>query len=151
VLKHALGARAALTNESVFPLTDAFIAAVAARLGDRIGIKRARALRRRLEAAGVIETAGSYRPDYSSQPGAGTFRVVVWRLAAAARGLRRARTCRASVGSRARVKAVRWWATGLFGTHDGRPPPEMRGRTGAARRKRRWRSLDETAFPPRGA
>jgi hypothetical protein len=149
VLRHALGARAALTNEVVFPLTDGFIAAVAARLGERIGIKRSRKLRHRLEEAGVIEAAGSYRPDYSSRPCAGTHRVALWLLAAAVRGLRRVRTYRASVGTKPPVKTVRWWEHPLFGTFDGLPPPEMRGRTGSARRKRLRRSTDETTFPPR--
>jgi hypothetical protein len=63
VLRHLLGARAASVRPrsapAPFPLTEQTFQAVATRLGHQVGIKRSRALRRRLVAAGVIREGGS--------------------------------------------------------------------------------------------
>jgi hypothetical protein len=60
VLRHLLGARAASVKPGQaprpFPLTDEVFQAVADRLGHRVGIKRSRALRGRLEKTGVLES-----------------------------------------------------------------------------------------------
>jgi hypothetical protein len=79
VVRHLLGARCASVKPATpyesFPLTEHTFQALAVRLGRRVGIKRSRALVRRLIAAGVIREVGSYRQPYRNQAGCSGFRV----------------------------------------------------------------------------
>jgi hypothetical protein len=142
VLRHLLGARPAMPER--FPLTEQAAQAVARRLGHPIGQKRARALVGRLEAAGVIVRAGSYRQAYRSSAVRSGFRVVLY-AARWGSALRRKR----AVGKRPRVKGApspRWWEHALFGDYEGLPPPEWK-----PARVRRSRSRDEESGWPGGA
>jgi hypothetical protein len=146
VVRHLVAARRSAGFLSrgaadTFPLTDAGIQRVAGRLGDQVGIKRCREMRRRLIAAGIIEAVGSYRRAYSLRVPSG-FRVLLYRLAVAAtatgRRVRGAPHLPASVGRGGLVKRPRWWEHPLFGTPDGLPPPGISRRVA-----RRMRSRDE--------
>jgi hypothetical protein len=143
VLRHLLGARSASVNPGrapkPFPLTDQTFQAVATRLGYRVGIKKARALRRRLVEAGVIRGGGSYRQPYRNRPGGGGFRVLLYRLVSKLRrpALSRKRLSAGSRASSPRAR-VRWWKHPLFGDYEGRPPPQW-----TKERRRRTASLDE--------
>jgi hypothetical protein len=96
-----------------FPLTEETLRAVARKLGHELGIKRARAIRRRLLATSVLEPSGSYRQAYRRQ-GASGFRVALFRVAArvwpnVSGG--RPRRFPASIGTLSRVKRLpprRW-------------------------------------------
>ncbi len=154
LLRHGLAARAAVAPEGAtdFPLTDAFIAALARGLGQNApGIKRARRLRHRLIDAGVIQSVGSYRPNYAARAGSGTYRVSLFRLAMRVSGYVERHTGgashhTASIGSRRFVKGWTpppWWEHDLFGTPDKRPPPEMRGSSRHAKRMRKWLTADQ--------
>jgi hypothetical protein len=149
VVRHLLGARHASVHPgeppAPFPLTEHCFAAVARALGRPAGIKRSRVLLRRLLAEGVLERAGLYRQAYRDAAGASGYRVPLYRLAAGAWGIAR-RLCgppglKRAVGRRAPVKRVpkrRWWQHELFGTPDGRPPPQL-----TRRQRRMWKSPDE--------
>ena len=146
VLRHHLGARAALTPEAPaeFPLTEHAFQAVARRLGHPVGIKRARRLRRRLLTLGVLEDAGSYRQVYRSTGGATGYRVPLFRAAVRA-VLRLAATPQPPIGIGVGVKRgprLRWWQHPLFGDLSGRPPPGLTRATAA-----RMRSRDERERP----
>lgn len=141
VVRHLLGARAASVGPhrppDSFPLTEATFQAVALKLGARVGIKRSRSLLRRLRAAGVLCDAGSYRQPYTRQGSSG-FRVRLFRLGALVASLRRSKS---AIGRGPSVKGGRcrrWWEHPLFGTLDGRAPPDL-----SKRDKRRMRSADE--------
>ena len=58
-----------------FPLTEDAFQAIAARLGHRVGDKRARAIIKRCVALGVLVDAGSYRQDYRRSGAGSGFRV----------------------------------------------------------------------------
>ena len=144
VLRHLLGARAISVRPStprdLFPLTEATFQAIARRLGCRVGIKRSRQLLRRLTAAGVIAPSGSYRQPYRNGPGSTGFRVTLYQLRVVVRVSSAPSSRKRAVGSGGRVKRnphLRWWHHELFGTPDGRPPPEL------TPRQRRLRSADE--------
>ena len=66
VLRHLLGARAAVGAPERFPLTERAIQALARKLGHEVGQKRCRSLRRRLVAAGVLPASGHYRQPYGT-------------------------------------------------------------------------------------
>jgi hypothetical protein len=129
VLRHLLGARAASVRPGrapePFPLTEQTFQAVASRLGRPVGIKRSRALRRRLVAAGVIRDGGSYRQPYRNRAGGSGFRVRLYRLGVTLRrsALGRKRLSAGFGTSSPRVR-VRWWKHPLFGDYEGRPPPQ---------------------------
>lgn len=140
VVRHLLGARTASAQtdhaRDRFPLTEATFQAVARKLGHKVGIKRSRALIRRMNVSGVLERSGSYRQPYRTL-GVSGYRVALFKLVAPVAPLRRKRP----VGRDNRVKAkprFRWWEHPLFGDASGRPPP---GLTHA--RAARMRSLDE--------
>jgi hypothetical protein len=144
VLRHLLGARAISVRPStprdLFPLTEATFQAIARRLGYRVGIKRSRQLLRRLTAAGVIASSGSYRQRYRNGPGSTGFRVTLYRLKALVGFSSASSSRKRAVGRHSAVKRnphLRWWHHPLFGTPDGRPPPEL------TPRQRRLRSADE--------
>jgi hypothetical protein len=146
VVRHLLGARAASVQPRrpphAFPLTEATFQAVARKLGRPVGIKRSRALIRRLVAEGVLEPSGSYRQRYTTQGSTG-YRVGLYRLAV---GVASALMQRA-VGSRRRVKRrqqLRWWQHPLFGDLFGLPPPHL-----GPQRAARMRSMDELKWAPR--
>jgi hypothetical protein len=138
VLRHLLGARAAIGIDprSSFPLTEGTFQAVAEKLGRRVGQKRARALRRRLEEEGILGDGGCYRQAYSNRAGAGAFIVRLYRLAAYAPALGRKRLSAPRASSR-RVLKPKWWGHPLFGDYEGRPPPGW-----TKRRRERTASLD---------
>jgi len=138
VLRHLLGARAYLGGQGKFPLTEATFQAVAGRLGQAVGIKRSRALLRRLRDGGVLEESGSYRQPYRNREGAAGFRVRLYRLAVAVRAaLSRKRLSAGRVAS-SPLPRVRWWQHPLFGDYEGRPPPQW-----TQRRRQQTASLDE--------
>ena len=124
VVRHLIAARAdSLAPEhprDTFPLTEPTFQAVALRLGTRVGIKRSRNLIRRLQAAHVIDQAGSYRQPYHVR-GASGYRVKLYRLTVALSAvLRRKR----AVGKGVQVKRdsrPHWWQHPLFGTPTGCP------------------------------
>jgi len=118
-----------------FPLTEDAFQAIAAKLGHKVGDKRARAIIKRCVVLGLTDTAGSYRQTYKASGARSGFYVPLFRLRVATS------KCVASVGKRGlvkRSKAVRWWAHPLFGEPDGRPPPQIGLRAAA----RMW-SIDE--------
>lgn len=110
VLRHLLGARAENGAPKPFPLTEQTFQAVASRLAYRVGIKKARALRRRLVEAEVIRVGGSYRQPYRNRPGGSGFRVLLYRLVSRLRrpALSRKRLSAGFSTSSPRVR-VRWW------------------------------------------
>jgi hypothetical protein len=142
VVRHLLGARAVSVpagNGSSFPLTEATFQAIARRLGRPVGIKRSRALVRRLLAAGVLESAGSYRQHYYNRAGAGGFRVGLYRLVGGVlRAALRRKRLSAGFGTSSPSARVRWWEHPLFGDYEGRPPPQW-----TRRRCQKTASLDE--------
>lgn len=123
VLRHLLGARAAVDAPERFPLTERAIQAFTRKLGHRVGQKRCRGLRRRLEAAGVIPGSGHYRQPYKDSEVRSGYCVRLFRA------LRRAtspNTGKHPVGKRPSVKREkgrRWWQHPLFGDYSGLPPP----------------------------
>ena len=126
----SLGGRAASVSPgrapNPFPLAEGVFQAVAGRLGYRVGIKKARALRGRLEKTGVLESGGSYRQPYRNQAGGSGFRVRLYRLGVDVRrsaALSRKRLSAGFGASSPRVR-VRWWKHPLFGDYEGRPPPQ---------------------------
>lgn len=122
VVRHLLGARHTLSSPTRFPLTERTFQAVARRLGHTVGIKRCRAMLRRLRAAKVLAPAGSYRTRYTSTAAPSGWCVRLVRLAVPFAPLRVQR----AVGTNGSVKGdphPRWWEHALFGTPDGRPPP----------------------------
>jgi hypothetical protein len=156
VLRHLLGARSALPgpgDPQPFPLTEGAFQAVAARLGHgNAGIKRCRAMIRRLRAEGILEDAGSYRQAYRNTASPSGYRVGLYRLGFAVAGVvnrvRGTPCLKRPIGEGWPVKRRRmadWWEHALFGTPDGRPPP------GVSRRdRRRWRSQDQLDWMRRG-
>jgi hypothetical protein len=141
VLRALLRARRAAGQAATFPLTEDALQAIAAKLGHKIGDKRARAIVKRCVSLGVLEEAGSYRQTYKFSAPRSGFRVPLFRLRVASA------KCRASVGKRPvvkRSKAVRWWAHPLFGEPNGRPPPQL-----GLRAASRMRSIDELETPLR--
>jgi hypothetical protein len=142
VLRHLLGARAENGAPKPFPLTEQTFQAVASRLGYRVGIKKARALRQRLVETGVLEGWGSYRQPYRNRAGSSGFRVRLYRLGVGVR--RSAALSKKRLSARLRPssprKRVRWWKHPLFGDYEGRPPPEW-----DKERLRKRASLDEYA------
>ena len=140
VLRHLLGARAAAFPSTVktFPLTEPTFQAVARRLGRPVGIKRSRALVRRLVDTRVIETAGSYRQRYRNQGGNGGFRVRLYRLVAAVRSALSRKRLSAFPRTSTPRMTVRWWQHPVFGDYEGRPPPQI-----PRRRCQRMASQDE--------
>ncbi len=86
-----------------------------------------------------MSEAGSYRQPYRNRAGSTGYRVPLLRLTAPLRAaLRAPHNWKRPVGKRPRVKRARWWEHVLFGTADGRPPPDI-----GLRRACRMRSLDE--------
>ena len=79
VLRHLLGARAAVGAPERFPLTEQAIQAFARKLGHEIGQKRCRGLRRRLAAAGVIPASGHCQRYRDSETRSG-FRVRLFKI-----------------------------------------------------------------------
>jgi hypothetical protein len=141
VLRALLRARRATGQAATFPLTEDALQAIAAKLGHKVGDKRARAIIKRCAALGVTEDAGSYRQTYKASASRSGFRVPLFRLRVASARLQ------ASVGKRPlvkRSKAVRWWAHPLFGEPNGRPPPQL-----GLRAASRMRSIDELETPLR--
>jgi hypothetical protein len=146
VLGHLLGARAVVQAAPSFPLSERCVLAVGARLGYRIGQKRARKLRGRLVASGVITESGAYRQP-EKRIGPSGYRVKLYRLGST---LRRTAANRRStppgqthspVGRDGSVKCPkkrRWWEHPLLGDLHGRPPPGL-----SRRALRRMRSADE--------
>jgi hypothetical protein len=156
VLRHLLGARAAAAGETAppiaFPLTEATFQAIARRRGRAVGIKRIRALLRRLVVVGVIEPTGSYRQAYRNSAGSSGYRVVLYTtgpgVLKAIVGTLAGRSARLRfqrpVGNVRAVKAYkrrRWWQHELFGTLDGRPPPGL-----TAKQRQRLHSADELEY-----
>jgi hypothetical protein len=151
VVRHLLAARRTVGASSdlhePFPLTEGAFVATARRLGSPVGIKKARSLRRRLLVAKVIDFAGGYRPQYRTGPGDGAHRVPLYRLVVAAkdsparRGPCASHKVVVSVGRGLLGKPARrrrWYEHELFGTPDGKPPPQL-----TRRQRRMWRSADE--------
>lgn len=140
VLRHLLGSRAENGAPEPFPLTEQTFQAVADRLGYRIGIKKARALRRRIVETGVLEGWGSYRQPYRNQAGGSGFRVRLYRLGVEVR--RSAALSKKRLSARLRPSSprvrVRWWKHSLFGDYEGRPPPQW-----TKERRQLTGSLDE--------
>ncbi len=145
VLRHFVGAREASVSgrpPAPFPLTEPTFQAVGRKLGHAIGIKRSRSLLRRLVAAEVLERSGSYRQPYRKLGSSG-YRVTLYRL----RGVVAPPLRKRPVGRVAPVKDSvrrRWWAHRLFGTPDGRPPPNL-----TRAQRRRMRSHDELEWEAR--
>lgn len=148
VVEHLLGARCTIdpkTPDRPYPLTEACFQTVAAKLGHRVGIKRARVILHRLRTAGVMNQSGSYRQPYRLTGSGGGYRVKVWRTAIVLFRDRGGSSCSPAVkhpvGPRTVVKPRKrrprepWWAHGLFGNPDGLPPPD--------KRERKMRSDDE--------
>ncbi len=140
VIRHHLGARHASVDPATprhsFPLTEHAFQAVARKLGTEVGVKRTRAILRRLIAARVLEPAGSYRQP-NGRGRLGGFRVTLYRVAVAAAR----RSSKRPVGRAPRVKRPtrpRWWQHPLFGDAEGRPPPGI-----APARLRQMFSADE--------
>ena len=149
VLRHLLGARADRHDPERFPLTEGAVQAVARKLGLAVGQKRARALIRRLHAAGVITISGQYRQPYLNAATRSGFKVALYRLGRRAKaiGHSRRRQAKCPVGSTRSVKprfALRWWQHPLFGDVCGLPPPEI-----PKARVRAMRSLDGVFGRPR--
>jgi hypothetical protein len=123
VLRHRLGARAAVQAPERFPLTEQTIQAFTRKLGHKVGQKRCRELRRRLEEAGVIPASGHYRQLYRNSAARSGFCVSLFKLA---RRLPSVRQGKHPVGKRRPVKrrdGLRWWQHPLFGDYSGLPPP----------------------------
>lgn len=109
VLRHLLGARQALKAPERFPLTEQTIQAFRRKLGHKVGQKRCRELRRRLEAAGVIPTSGRYRQPYRNSAARSGFCVRLFKLPSRLPFLRQVKH---PVGKRRPVKrrdGLRWW------------------------------------------
>jgi hypothetical protein len=138
VLRHLLGARP--TTPERFPLTEATFQAVARKLGHQVGIKRSRALLRRLRGEGVLDDAGSYPQPYRNRGGAGGFRVRLYRLAVAVSAALNRKRLSAARASSSPLQRMRWWQHPLFGDYEGRPPPHW-----TRRRRQQTASLDEYA------
>ena len=139
VLRHLLGARAALNAPERFPLTEFAAIAVARKLGQHIGQRRARSLRRRLEEAGVVESSGDYRQPYVDSAARSGYRVHLVKIA---RSLLAPPKSKHPVGKSSPRKRLRWYQHPLFGDYDGLPPP------GTPKRwLRRMVSLDEVSAP----
>jgi hypothetical protein len=143
-LRHFLGARQAAKAPERFPLTPEMLQAAARKIGHQAGIKRCRAMRRRLLENGIIGGAGQYRQPYRNSGVRSGFRVRLYRLiAAAVRQLPPKRQLpvgksrdikRRSSPKRVRIR----WKHPLFGDASGRPPPGLRRDVA-----RKMRSLDE--------
>lgn len=131
VLRHMLGAREAAVQPDKltpdFPYAPTAVQKIAALLGyGHIGLKRCYQMRRDLLDTSVIEETGSYRTRYSTSHPSG-WRRPLHRVLLAFAPLRQQRL----VGRRPRVKRGKLrvcWLHALFGTEDGRAPPEMRAR-----------------------
>jgi hypothetical protein len=125
-----------------FPCTEAAFCQVARRAGIAVGQKHARDLIRLATSTGLFVP----HSGYTSKRGC---TVRLYRLGCRIVGLRFAQG-QAAVGTREVVKPrvraarLRWWLHPLFGMPDGLPPPDMRGKSRVARR-RKWRSADEKA------
>jgi hypothetical protein len=144
VLRHLLGARADRRDPERFPLTEGAFQAIARKIGQDVGQKRARALTRRLRAAGVITLSGQYRQPYRDFAVRSGFVVPLFSLA---RRALPASNAKRPVGKPASVKRKirpRWWAHPLFGDINGLPPPEI-----PKPRVRQMTSLDEVFQSPR--
>ena len=84
-----------------------------------LGEHRARAVRNQMVEEGtLVDTGATYRGRHG-------YRVKLYRVASTSRP-----QVLVSVRSRSSVKPRwnprRWWEHALFGTHDGRPPPDRR-------------------------
>jgi len=138
VLRHLLGARAAVDAPERFPLTERAIQTFTRKLGHGIGQKRCRGLRRRLEAADVIPAAGHYRQPYLNSAVRSGFRVALFRILRAARSPGQSKHPVGKRPSVKREKDCRWWQHPLFGDPSGLPPPGI-----PRSRARQMVSLDE--------
>jgi hypothetical protein len=150
VVGHLLGARARLgiAPDTHFPATEQTLQAVAAKIGFKVSIKRCRAMRRALVAAGVVRPAGSYRQNYSRGPAFKGWRVALFVTSVAGSFNRKTERRKtppgnktASIGNRRTVKREtppRWWQHALFGCPTGRPPPGI-----SPGRLQKMRSADE--------
>ena len=123
VLRHLLGARQAVDAPERFPLTERAIQAFTRKLGHRIGQKRCRGLRHRLEAAGVIRASGHYRQPYRDSATRSGYRVRLFRLLRRAPSLHSGKHPVGKHTSVKRSRRLRWWQHPLFGDPSGLPPP----------------------------
>jgi hypothetical protein len=149
VLRALLHARAEATHPGAppfsFPLTEFAFCAVARKLGEPVGTKRARALIRRGIACGLLADSGSFRSRYKRSGDGGGHRVRLFTLGCRIVGLRSALRSKPANGSETTVKGPGtveerpFWLHPLFGSVDGLPPPEARGGSRRAKRLREWR------------
>jgi hypothetical protein len=119
VLRHLLGARAAVGAPERFPLTERAIQTFTRELGHKVGQKRCRGLRQRLASAGVIPASGLYRQPYRDSEVRSGYCVRLFRIRRRASS---PNTGKHPVGKRPSVKSEkgrRWWQHPVFGDYSG--------------------------------